>query len=142
MARYRDVALVAALFGAAPVLAGTSIAKSEGMETPALNCAAVPATGEVPSTPVAEGAQGLFEALIADFRWGDPEMGAVPHLPVPPPYRMRAEDRAVKAATAAPAPREMPRHPHVEVRGPHAGPSAARTTDLPSADSETLDACA
>lgn len=72
MIRLRDVALVVSLFGALPVQAGTSIAISQGPDIAARSLAAAP--------------------LIADFRWGAPKMGAVPHLPVPPPHRMRAED--------------------------------------------------
>jgi hypothetical protein len=94
MIRFRDVALVASLFGAMPVVAGTSLAKSEGMGTPVLSCTAPSSAGDVPSTPTTEGAQGLLEALIAEFRRGQPKMGAVPHLPIPPPYRMRAEKAA------------------------------------------------
>lgn len=94
MIRFRDAALVVSLFGALPVQAGTSIANSGAMDTPVLSLASIPVTGEVTSAPAAEGATGVFEALIADFRYGEPEMGAVPYLPVPPPYRMRAEEAA------------------------------------------------
>jgi hypothetical protein len=101
MIRFRDVALVASLFGAMPVVAGTSLAKTEGMDTPALSCTAPSSTSVVPSTPTTEGAQGLLETLIADFRRGQPRMGAVPHLPISPPYRMRAE-KAVEGGDEAP----------------------------------------
>lgn len=94
MIRFCDAALVASLFGAVPVQAGTSIANSEGMDTPALSLASMPVTGEAASAAAAQGAAGLFETLIADFRHGEPEMGGVPHLPIPPPYRMRAEEVA------------------------------------------------
>lgn len=108
--RFCDAALVASLLAAAPAMAGTTVANSEGMEiapnlvpipvaepTPAAGAIEPPVAvldggvaNEVPSAEKA--AESLFETLIADFRWGDPEMGAVPHLPVPPPHKMRAED--------------------------------------------------
>src|SRR5688572_28320450 len=100
MFRMCDAALIASLLAVAPVMAGTPIANSSGMEMPVTGVApkpdVVPATTAAPTAPVvpvtpaapAAGAAAVpanepsFEALIADFRWGDPEMGAVPHLPV------------------------------------------------------------
>ena len=107
MFRMCDAALVASILAVAPVMAGTPIANSPGMDMPVTaistkpEVAAVAPTG--PAVPAASAAPAAgaaaapasepsFEALIADFRWGDPEMGAVPHLPVPPPHRMRSEE--------------------------------------------------
>jgi flagellar hook-length control protein FliK len=108
--RFRDAALVASLLAAAPALGGTPVANPEGMEitpnlvpipvaetTPPAGSVEAPVAatdaGPAAQAPVAEKpVESLFETLIADFRWGDPEMGAVPHLPVPPPHKMRAED--------------------------------------------------
>jgi hypothetical protein len=78
MHRLRNAALVTALLVTGPTLAGTPIVSSGGTETPSTDLASTPVMGEA-------------APLVADFRWGALRMGAVPYLPVPPPYRMRAE---------------------------------------------------
>ncbi|HEU4531896.1 MAG TPA: flagellar hook-length control protein FliK [Steroidobacteraceae bacterium] len=115
MFRMCDAALVASILAVAPVMAGTPIANFPGMDMPVTaistqpEVAAVAPTG--PAVPAASAAPAVgaaaapasepsFEALIADFRWGDPEMGAVPHLPVPPPHRMRSEEGEVSGEDA------------------------------------------
>jgi hypothetical protein len=113
MHRIRNAALVTALFVTGPALAGTPAVNSGGFETPSTDVALIPVVGEVTPTPglgsaavpatggaaVAEAQPGTpFETLVADFRWGVPDMGAVPYLPVPPPFRMRAEEAGTESA--------------------------------------------
>jgi len=94
MLRFRDVGLMAPLLIAGQALAGIPIADFPVVEpTPAAGVVSVPVAPPAGKAAEDEGAAGSpFEALIADFRWGAPEMGAEPYLPVPPPHRMRAED--------------------------------------------------
>ena len=112
--RFRDAALAVTVIVTAPAMAGTPVANSSGMEITVPNLVPIPVAEPTP----ASGAAGLpvpvasataasgpavaaeaekpvpndFETLIADFRWGDPEMGAAPYLRIPPAHKMRAED--------------------------------------------------
>src|SRR5262245_52950218 len=92
-----NVALAATLLLAGPALAGTPTAGLEELASMSIVGEAAPmdtGTREAPAVcnSATDKPGGRFETLVADFRWGEPEMGAVPFLPVPPPYRMRAEN--------------------------------------------------
>jgi flagellar hook-length control protein FliK len=79
------------------------------MDTPASNLASITVMGEVTPAPGAGSAAtaatcggqsgesqpgSLFEALIADFRYGQPEMGGAPYLPIPAPPKIHTRPGA------------------------------------------------
>lgn len=136
---------------AAPGGTVTPLANTGDTDSPNASPASTAVTDEVAQTKGTKNAptaastkQGVqspsgapAETLIADFRWGQPQMGRAPHLPIPKPVRPHSEDGAGAALADNESVKDVP--PSQTIERAETAPAPSTTVKPASAERTVIE---